>query len=184
MVWYEQDADTLEWYISYTQLDNEQSPWRLRTQNSPFVKRENVEIFCEGPEGAPSLSCPRDVISYVRTLEAAGPFIKPVAATEVAYHARIRTPIDLTTMRRRAKAGLYEEPGAEPAAGADASSGAAAPPRRGGMAALWDDMKRESHSPRVASHARKPRLTVSALLRLRSFPVQCSCAMPSYSTNR
>lgn len=184
MVWYEQDADTLEWYISYTQLDNEQSPWRLRTQNSPFVKRENVEIFCEGPEGAPSLSCPRDVISYVRTLEAAGPFIKPVAATEVAYHARIRTPIDLTTMRRRAKAGLYEEPGAEPAAGADASSGAAAPPRRGGMAALWDDMKRESHSPWVASRARKPRLTVSALLRLRSFPGQCSCAMPSYSTNR
>jgi hypothetical protein len=146
VVWYQQDADTLEWYIDGAQTDNLQSPWRLRTQNMPFVKSENVAVFCDAPgEGAPRLGSPVEVVSYVRTLEPAGVFLKPVAASELAYHARVKTPIDLTTMLRRAKAGAYDEPAsaAAAAAGAGAEAGAAAGAalKSGGMAALWDDMK-------------------------------------------
>ena len=79
----------------------------------------NKLIFCD--VATPAMATPVDVITYVSSLEAGGIFAKPVAKSEAAYYARIKKPMDLGTMMRRAKAGHYEpsaagSPGGGPAA--------------------------------------------------------------------
>jgi hypothetical protein len=108
VVWYNQDADTEAWFIDCRQEGNELSPWQVSTDKLPFVRVS--DSFCQE---VPALSSPKAVLDYVCSLEASGPFLKPVAKTETAYYGRIKQPIDLGTMTKRAVAGGKYEDGSE-----------------------------------------------------------------------
>ena len=103
IIWYNQDADTEAWFIDFRQEANELSPWQVSTDKLPFVRVS--DSFCHD---VPSLSTPKAVLEYVCSLEASGPFLKPVAKSESAYYGRIKQPMDLALMTKRANEGMYD----------------------------------------------------------------------------
>ena len=108
VVWYAQDIDTEAWFIDPRQEANQLSPWQVCTDKLPFCKISDSFV-----QEVPALSTPKAVLEYVCSLEASGPFLKPVAKTETAYYARIKQPIDLSIMTRRAVTGGKYEDGSE-----------------------------------------------------------------------
>lgn len=100
------------------------------------MRSDNVHFFCGE---TPALSTPSDVVTYLQQTEAGVPFRHPVPKEEKGYHARIKQPIDLGTIARRARDGVYAEaPVSEEEIAASSSSAAAA---ARGIEGLWEDLK-------------------------------------------
>jgi hypothetical protein len=59
VLWYAQDADTLQWFVEPLQTDNELSPWDLTTERNPFVRADMVHALCLP---TPALTSPAEVV--------------------------------------------------------------------------------------------------------------------------
>ena len=97
-----------------------------------------MRTFCTE---VPILSNPRDLIEYVVGLEAAGPFKAPVPRKSCpAYYTRIKQPIDLGAILKKAKAGAYDVP-SDGSSGDAASSASSSTAVSKGAAAMWNDLR-------------------------------------------
>jgi len=85
-----------------------------------------------------------EIITYVKTLEAAVYFQSPVPKSEVNYHSRIKQPMDLSTIFQRAQKGMYDEPDdndQETTTLVSSSSSSKKSNQPRGITGLWDDLR-------------------------------------------
>jgi hypothetical protein len=130
VLWYERVAQTGAWILAGVQNDNAISPWQCEPSKEhacftakygPIPANRRVVYSVVGrnlntkiddalvlePADDSIEEAVRVAILRLSTLESSEPFIRPVPAAEVAYHALVEHPICLLDMQRKAKAKAY-----------------------------------------------------------------------------